>query len=558
MERKNYLPVLTALEQFVSYAMKFRLKRETPSGETRVHQISGIRLVYLGGESCRQTFSEGEDLGSKRICDVPELLVTLFYDRSFVERGRKKCKKVSRSVATNSVNLSTPQGLIRELKKMLPSLVNGLFDEFYASKLEDSKDAEEVKSEVIALEDDSFSLDCIGKAPQSFSKKVQTLTQELYQIRYVSETSFTLGTQRKFWIVVDDRGQRIIDKRDICILTSAISLINRKKVPIDFSDTLMTKTFEEMEQKLPEIREEIQRFLFSKERKQLESGIYPLIFAPSAVGTQFHEALAGHMLSGRYIAEGISTVFKSKIGKQIATDGFMEALKGLEIWDCPRDEEMLASYRYDMEGSSSQDVLLIDRGKVLAYLHNKNSAARLGLPNNGHSLAGRFIDMVRLNNVDIPNAYCPEPRVSNLKVVGHDTVSLDEIKQTCFEQFGYYFWVESKSGAVLVDSGTFELQIESLVKVYPDGSKEYFHGGKFSANLTDFLDAIEVVSDYYGRCQGFCGAESGWVPTEESAPAMGVYGVNWIPDDLPEPDILVNLNRDKHFSEEQVEQGFEY
>lgn len=65
MERKNYLPVLTALEQFVSYAMKFRLNRETPSGETRVHQISGIRLVYLGGESCRQTFSEGEDLGSK-------------------------------------------------------------------------------------------------------------------------------------------------------------------------------------------------------------------------------------------------------------------------------------------------------------------------------------------------------------------------------------------------------------------------------------------------------------------------------------------------------------
>ena len=557
MERKNYLPVLTALEQFVSYAMKFRLKRETPSGETCVHQISGIRLVYLGGESCRQTFSEGEDLGRKRICDVPELLVTLFYDRSFVERGRKKCKKASRSVATNSVNLSTPKGLFRELKKMLPSLVNGLFDEFYASKLEDSKDAEEVNSEVIALEDDSFLLDCIGKAPQSFSKKVQTLTQELYKIPYVSEASFTLGTQRKFWIVVDDRGQRIIDKRDICILTSAISLINRKKVPIDFSDTLMTKTFEEMEQKLPEIREEIQRFLFSKERKQLESGIYPLIFAPSAVGTLFHEALAGHMLSGRYIAEGTSTVFK-RIGKQIATDGFMEALKGLEIWDCPRDEEMLASYRYDMEGSSSQNVLLIDRGKVLAYLHNKNSAARLGLPNNGHSLAGRFIDMVRLNNVDIPNAYCPEPRVSNLKVVGHDTVSLDEIKQTCFEHFGYYFWVESKSGEVLVDSGTFELQIESLVKVYPDGSKEYFHGGKFSANLTDFLDAIRVVSDYYGRCQGFCGAESGWVPTEELAPAMAIYGVNWIPDDLPEPDILVNLKRDKHPSEEQVEQGFEY
>lgn len=264
------------------------------------------------------------------------------------------------------------------------------------------------------------------------------------------------------------------------------------------------------------------------------------------------------MLSGRYIAEGISTVFKSKIGKQIATDGFMKALKDLEIWDCPRDEEMLASYRYDMEGSSSQDVLLIDRGKVLHYLHSKNSSARLNCHNNGHALGGNFIQKYRINNQDVETVALPEPRVSNLKIIGLDTISLEAIKQRYFDHFGYYLWVESKSGQVLVESGTFELEIESVVKVYSDGTKEYFHGGKFSANLTDFLDAIGVVSDYYGRCQGFCGAESGWVPTEESAPAMAIYGVNWIPDDLPEPDILVNLKRDKHLSEEQVEQGFEY
>lgn len=558
MEKKSYLEVLAALEQFVAYAMKFSLKKETPSGETKNHKISGIRIAYQESDISQQMLSEGEDYGLKHVREAPEVLVTLFYDHYFEEKGVKKSKHAVTSKAFSSQVFFGTQGLLRYLKAGLPYLVDSLFDDFYAAKIEDNTYAIEVGSEVEKLADAAFEVDYLTKVPQELSKKVCNLTQELYQIPCVSDATFTLSSQRKLWIVVDHRGQRIINKRDLCVMSMSLVLVNHKKEQIDFSDSVMTKTCDEMEQNLPKIRDQIQNFLFSKERKQLESGIYPLIFAPSAVGTLFHEALAGHMLSGRYIAEGTSTVFKSKIGKQIATDGFMEVLKDLEIWDCPRDEEMLATYTYDMEGSPSQDVLLIDRGTVKAYLHSKNSAAWLTLPNNGHSLGGSFIGQCSINDQVIPVVRDPEPRVSNLKIIGLNTISLEDIKQVYFDAFGYYLWVESKAGEVLVDSGTFELEIESLVKVYPDGRKEYFHGGKFSANLTDFLSSIEIVSDYYGRSQGFCGAESGWVPTEELAPAMAIYGVNWIPDDVPERDLLVNLKRDKHLSEEQVPQGFEY
>ena len=558
MEKKSYLGVLAALEQFVAYAMKFSLKKETPSGETKNHKISGIRIAYQESDISQQMLSEGEDYGLKHVREAPEVLVTLFYDHYFEEKGVKKSKHAVTSKAFSSQIFSGTQGLLRYLKARLPYLVDSLFDDFYAAKMEDNTYAIEVGSEVEKLADAAFEVEYLTKVPQELSKKVCNLTQELYQIPCVSDATFTLGSQRKLWIVVDHRGQRIIDKRDLCVMSMSLVLVNRNKEQIDFSDSVMTKTFDEMDQNLPKVRDQIQNFLFSKERKQLESGIYPLIFAPSAVGTLFHEALAGHMLSGRYIAEGTSTVFKSKIGKQIATDGFMEALKDLEIWDCPRDEEMLATYTYDMEGSPSQDVLLIDRGMVKAYLHSKNSAAWLKLPNNGHSLSGSFIGQYCVNAQVVPVVRDPEPRVSNLKIIGLDTISLEDIKQVYFDEFGYYLWVESKAGEVLVDSGTFELEIKSLVKVYPDGRKEYFHGGKFSANLTDFLSSIEIVSDYYGRSQGFCGSESGFVPTEESAPAMAIYGVNWIPDDVPDRDLLVNLKRDKHLSEEQVPQGFEY
>lgn len=558
MEKKSYLEVLAVLEQFVAYAMKFSLKKETPSGETKNHKISGIRIAYQESDISQQMLSEGEDYGLKHVREAPEVLVTLFYDHYFEEKGVKKSKHAVTSKAFSSQIFSGTQGLLRYLKARLPYLVDSLFDDFYAAKMEDNTYAIEVGSEVEKLADAAFEVGYLTKVPQELSKKVCNLTQELYQIPCVSDATFTLGSQRKLWIVVDHRGQRIIDKRDLCVMSMSLVLVNRNKEQIDFSDSVMTKTFDEMDQNLPKVRDQIQNFLFSKERKQLESGIYPLIFAPSAVGTLFHEALAGHMLSGRYIAEGTSTVFKSKIGKQIATDGFMEALKDLEIWDCPRDEEMLATYTCDMEGSPSQDVLLIDRGMVKAYLHSKNSAAWLKLPNNGHSLSGSFIGQYCVNAQVVPVVRDPEPRVSNLKIIGLDTISLEDIKQVYFDEFGYYLWVESKAGEVLVDSGTFELEIKSLVKVYPDGRKEYFHEGKFSANLTDFLSSIEIVSDYYGRSQGFCGSESGFVPTEESAPAMAIYGVNWIPDDVPDRDLLVNLKRDKHLSEEQVPQGFEY
>lgn len=51
MDKKTYLALLAALEQFVAYAMKFRLKKEVPSGETRTHQISGIRITYCDSDS---------------------------------------------------------------------------------------------------------------------------------------------------------------------------------------------------------------------------------------------------------------------------------------------------------------------------------------------------------------------------------------------------------------------------------------------------------------------------------------------------------------------------
>ena len=54
------------------------------------------------------------------------------------------------------------------------------------------------------------------------------------------------------------------------------------------------------------------------------------------------------------------------------------------------------------------------------------------------------------------------------------------------------------------------------------------------------------MSNHYGKNQGYCGAPSGVVPTEAVAPAMSMYGVNWVPNPLPEKNRILNLKRDKY------------
>ena len=202
-----------------------------------------------------------------------------------------------------------------------------------------------------------------------------------------------------------------------------------------------------------------------------------------------------------------------------------------------------------MEGVPAKDVLLINKGVLKDYLYDRDSAARMKKEDNGHALAECFQSKSLWSLfVGYDNPLLPEPRVSNLKIITDSKVSFKDLEDIYFKKYGYYILVKSYEGEVDISTGTFKLGVDRLEKVYSDGRKEYFHGGVFSANLTDFISAIEEVSNEYGNTFGYCGAESGYVPTEEYTPAMSVYGVNWAPAALPDPQDAFDIERDKYIS----------
>lgn len=533
----DYLPIVQAMEQLVAYLRDLKVTRENPEGYDQEYSISDVRILYLEKSSEYVSFLNGLQMPIKRISPTSQLLVTLFYENS------KKVMNFPLPIQSDA--LRDPQGMLMLMTPYLKFGIDRLLKDFYVSEPKDNVFyAHDTSDEVVSLPDEDFKIEVTKPLEASVLTYLQGLVKQQYLHPHVYSASASYFHNRKIWIVVDAAGRRIIQKQDGFEVMLHNELTNSDKHIYTESLSRMYPSLEQLTSSLKELETASQVWIKTLERKQLKSDVYPLIFAPSAVGTLFHEALAGHMLSGLYIAEEYSTVFKGKLGEQVSKPGVMEILDDLEIWDCPSDERMFAHYQYDMEGVRAQDTCLLANGKLLNYLLDRNSSAWLKLPNNGHALASSLIDGSSYGI--LPEAIEPEPRVSNLKIKNSSGFTLDQIKAEYFMDFGYYLWVESYSGEVDVTTGTFNLFVDRLIKVYPDGREEYFYGGKFSAGLTDFISAIWAASDHYGSSQGYCGSSSGSVPTEEYVPAMAIYGVNWVPNPTPEVVKILDTERDKY------------
>ena len=546
MKKEDYLPIVNALEVLMKRALELKIKKEDPYGAIKTFKISDIRIAYMSSSCYRQPYLNAIPGRQEVYKYPPEILITLFY------KGKEK--KVNCSISMKNSYLSTYEGILTSGWSRLAGAIDELMDTFYDTPLEDMKYHLEYDPKVPPrMEDSEFTLPELEKIPKHFDEEFQKLLRDYFYTDPIIQLDASASSNRKVWIVIDSKGTRVIQHQDLMRFTiDPYALSTKKRV---YTDAVyrMAFTFDELMKEFPNSKVTLQQFLYTLERRQLPSNIYPLIFDHSAVATLFHEAIAGHMLSGFYIVDETSTIFKGKLGRSVARSNSMSILKKIQIWDCPLEERMLAHYKYDMEGIPAKDVLLIDHGIVKNFLHDRYSAGRMKKEGNGHALSEDFQVKVLDNFMLRDEPRLPEPRVSNLKVISNSDVTFQELERYYFKKYGYYIFVTSYNGEVDVSTGTFKLKVDSLTKVYADGKREYFHGGVFSSNMTDFISAVKEVSNSYGYTTGFCGSSSGMVPTHEYTPAMAVHGINWAPYALPEKQKKYNSQRDKYIPKEWVQ-----
>jgi TldD protein len=239
----------------------------------------------------------------------------------------------------------------------------------------------------------------------------------------------------------------------------------------------------------------------------------PAILLPEAAGVFFHEAL-GHRLEGeRQNDTKEGATFKGQIGKPILP-GF------LTILDDPTmrkigNVSLNGYYRYDDEGVTARPVTLVERGVLRNYLKSRTPVK--GSPNsNGHGRGDATLDPIgRMGNTIVRS----DRRVPYAKL---KQMLLAEIRRQR-KEFGLIIADISggQTNTTTYDFQAFKGMPRIVYKVDASTGKETLvRGVEFVGTPIGSLNRIVAASDAEGVFNGFCGAESGYVPVSTVAPAL--------------------------------------
>jgi TldD protein len=239
----------------------------------------------------------------------------------------------------------------------------------------------------------------------------------------------------------------------------------------------------------------------------------PAILEGRAAGVFFHE-IFGHRIEGhRQKDQEEGQTFTKKVGQPVLP-AFLDVVDDPTL---PRvgDTDLNGTYAFDDEGVPAQRVAVVTNGVLKNFLMSRSPIAGFE-HSNGH---GRKSP-----------GYRPVGRQGNLIVRATETVPEDKLREMliaeCRRQ-GKPF------GLVLKDiSGGFTFtgrgvpqafKVEPLVvyRVWADGrADELVRGADLIGTPLVSFSQILAASDHTEVFNGYCGAESGWVPVSAVAPSI--------------------------------------
>jgi TldD protein len=239
----------------------------------------------------------------------------------------------------------------------------------------------------------------------------------------------------------------------------------------------------------------------------------PAILLPEAAGVFFHEAL-GHRLEGeRQNDNKEGATFKGQIGKPILPPF-------ITVLDDPTTLKLdgvslNGHYDFDDEGVASFPVALVDHGVLRNYLKSRTPVK--GAPqSNGHGRAEGTMD--------------PIGRMANTIVKSDKTVPYAKLKEMLLDEirrqkksFGLIIADISggQTNTTTYDFQAFKGMPRIVYRVDAETGKETLvRGVEFVGTPIGSLNRIVATSDQSAVFNGFCGAESGYVPVSTSAPAV--------------------------------------
>ncbi len=239
----------------------------------------------------------------------------------------------------------------------------------------------------------------------------------------------------------------------------------------------------------------------------------PAILEPEAAGILFHEAV-GHRLEGeRQIDDTQGQTFTERVGTQIIPT-FLSIEDNPTLYDY-KSESLLGYFVYDDQGIRGQKVSLIQNGILKNFLLSRTPIKGF-LNSNGHGRAS--------------NSRSPMARMSNLIIRSQKEVDKEELKKLLIaevkkqnKEFGLIIkkMTGGETNTSTYDFQAFKATPILLHKVYPDSGEETpVRGVEIVGTPLISINKIIATGKDYKAFNGFCGAESGYVPVSTIAPSI--------------------------------------
>jgi len=380
---------------------------------------------------------------------------------------------------------------------------------------------------VTEVEEDEQSLSFSKEKPESYTQppvnmsldksrweQIARATSAIFEEHpHIFDSSVTMDVKKTNRIFVNTEGSRIISGRIIY----NVSIFGATRADDGMLLTAQQTIYALEESRLPSRKE-----IFAKARELaanldairkapvLEPYTGPAILDGDATGVLFHEVI-GHRLEGeRQLDEKEGKTFKEQIGKKIIPEF-------LSVYDDPTKKELNGVglngfYRYDDEGVRAQRVLLVDKGILKTFLLSRTPVKDFQ-NSNGH---GRSAPGAR-----------PRARMGNTIVESSKQVPFAKLKEMLIEEVKkqnkpYGLIIKNIVGGS-THTSTWGYQAykgvpELVYRVWPDGREELVRGVEIVGTPIASINKIIGTSDKVSLFNGYCGAESGYVPVSAVAP----------------------------------------
>jgi predicted Zn-dependent protease len=271
--------------------------------------------------------------------------------------------------------------------------------------------------------------------------------------------------------------------------------------------------------KMKDFRKEIRRkhaqLIKLAHARKIHSFSGPVLLYPIPAGLLFHEAV-GHRLEGsRLLSTGEGQTFKGQVGKRVLN-------VDLSIRDNPKlrrfnGHKCIGAYDYDDEGTPSKNTQLMENGILKGFLSTRASLSEKNK---------NFVPTGHARNSSFQR---PISRMGVTIIKGKGGATLDELRARLIKEikrqekpFGMIVYETSggETETTRYDFQAFSGEISYATLIYPNGKEVVVKGVNFVGTPLQALNNVIAVGKDLEIDNGFCGAESGFIPVTTISPAV--------------------------------------